>query len=734
MNKQLVGEANFRFSSRFGQLIGRNLISNPIVAVSELVKNAYDADADNISVEFVGLKTSNPELHITDDGIGMSFNDIVTKWMVVGTDNKIHSPYTAKNRRKLGEKGIGRFSVERLANEVTIVSKQKGDDFAITFTINWDEHEQSNGEFSDQKHQVFRIPDDPNRQGTSIKLLGLRDCWTEDTLLDLQKELEIIRPISIKGYSYKEYSFPGDNVKIELIAKDYLKSKILINDNFISYAQAHLFGEIKEDGSAVVKIKIKSNISMTKDEINEEYLYLPNEINSDCGPITYEAFIFLKDKRLYRSLPVEKKDMDDYLSAFCGVKIYRDGFRILPFGDPDNDWLELNAKRTSSPEHRIGTQNVIGIVYITRDNNPGLQDVLSRENMYDTAEFAALKSFTNLAFDKYTELQLNARKKAERKAKEEGKKALKNAKKSVDIFSQKVTELKKSIQISIEDEVSPTDIATNIGAEMQKVLTAAETSFVEIKNAYTYYKKQTDFRSREMQIYRNIATLGISAAMFGHEALNQTVDAKAIINDIIADYDTVIKEAEGLEEQILDLQKDLVLIDEKADFYRNYLRKEKQDCSTNVNIVDTLNNLLKQHKSAFDAINVIPKVKYDGDKKKYKTWAYEGDIDSVFTNLITNSYKALKKCTDKKILEFDIKLNDAIFTIDVINNGKPIEPDSRDKIFEPMFSTYSDGTGLGLTIIQDTLQAYQGTISLADEYPITHFIIKIPYILEPEEE
>lgn len=734
MNNQVIGEANFKFSSRFSQLIGRNLISNPVVAVSELVKNSYDADADNISIEFTGLKTENPELRIVDDGVGMSFDDVVTKWMVVGTDNKIHSPYTPKKRRKLGEKGIGRFSVERLSHKVSIVSKQKGNDFAITFNIDWDEYEKSGGEFSDHKHQIFKIPDDSDRQGTCITLSGLRDSWTEDTLLELQKELELLRPISINDYSYKEYHFPGDEVKIELIAQEYLKAKVLIKDSFISFAQAHLFGEIKEDGSAVVKVKIKPNISMSKKEIDEEYFFAPGEIDSSCGPITYESFVFWKDKRLYRSLTIERKDMDDYLSAFCGVKIYRDGFRILPFGDPDNDWLELNAKRTSSPEHRIGTQNVIGIVYITRDDNPGLQDVLSRENMYDTIEFAALKSFVNLAFDKYTDLQLSARKKTERKVKEEGKKALTSAKKSVSAFSQQVSDLKKTIQTTVEEDTLSPQATINIGVKMQKVLEAAEASFAEMKNAYGYYKKQTDFRSREMQIYRNIATLGISAAMFGHEALNQTVDAKSIVNDILADYYAIIKNAEGLEEQILDLQKDLILIDEKADFYRNYLRKEKQDCSTYVNIVDALNNLLKQHESALKAIDVIPKVTCIGDKKDYKTWAYEGDIDSIFTNLITNAYKALKKCSDTKMLDFSLCFDGSFFTIKAINNGKPIEPEFRDKIFEPMFSTYSDGTGLGLTIVQDTLQLYQGTITLEDEYPNTHFVIRIPYIEEPEEE
>lgn len=122
--------------------------------------------------------------------------------------------------------------------------------------------------------------------------------------------------------------------------------------------------------TSIIKVFIKSNISASKTDIREEYSYSKDskEVDVSCGPLTYEIFVFLKDKRLYRSLNIVRKDMDEYLETFCGVKIYRDGFRILPFGDVDNDWLELNAQRTSSPEFRIATQNTIGIVYITRDN------------------------------------------------------------------------------------------------------------------------------------------------------------------------------------------------------------------------------------------------------------------------------------------------------------------------------------------------------------------------------
>lgn len=601
----VIGEVGFRFSSRFSQLIGRNLISNPVVAVSELVKNSYDADADNISVEFSNLLSGVPTLKITDDGDGMTFDDIATKWMMVGTDNKVHNPLTPKGRRKLGEKGIGRFSVERLARKLQIISSKSDDDFAISLSIDWDQYENYEGEFSALTHRVVKLPCDICHKGTTLILSELRDEWTETRLLDLQKEIELLRPLDINRLSFKKYSFPGDNVKIALSAPGILKKKTFINSNFIDYAQAHLYGEIKEDGSAVVKVFIKSNISASKSDIKAEYTYSPSDIDTCCGPISYEVFVFLKDKRLYKSLSVENKSIDDYLDAFCGVKIYRDGFRILPFGDKDNDWLELNATRTGSPEFRIATYNTIGVVYITRDKNPGLQDVLSRENMYDTPQYASLKRFVNEAFDKYTSLQLGARKKKERKVKEEGQLALAGAKKAVAVFADQIDTLKKAVS-DTSSTTTPEQQAAHLAeveAHVSKVFSTAEESLEKIKFAYNYYKKQSDFRSRETQIYRNIATLGISAAMFGHEALNQTVDAKAIVNDIFADFSAILESADSLANQLRDLQKDLVLINEKADFYRNYLRKEKQDRSRYINLYEIANQLLNQHKNAFKAIH-----------------------------------------------------------------------------------------------------------------------------------
>lgn len=736
MYREKIGEVNFKFSSRFGSLIGRNLISNPIVAVSELVKNAYDADADNIMLRFSNLMSNDSELVIKDDGEGMSFEDIATKWMVVGTDNKVSSPYSPKGRRKLGEKGIGRFSVERLAHRLNIYTTQQDKEYALVFDIDWDLNEKSTEEFGDRPYDVFKVACDKNTKGTVISLFGLRDEWTKDDLIDLRKELNLIRPIDINSVSYKPHLLKENEVRISLEAPGVFKNNKKIDAELMKYHQAHLYGEINDDGSADMRVTIKSNISISKEEIDQNYHYDANQIDTCCGPITFEGFVFFRDARLYKSLQIERKNFDGYLDTYCGVKIYRDGFRILPFGDVDNDWLELNASRTASPEHRIGTKNIIGVVHISRDQNIGLQDVLSRENMYDTKEYKALKKFVNKVFDNYTSLQLNARKRKSKEVDDKKKEALNTAQKSVSELSKDFSALKESFgqTTSDDDKKKSEEMVAHVQEKLSLLVEKAENSVKDIQKAYNYYRFQDDFKKREIQIYRNIATLGISAAMFGHEALNQTVEANAICKNVLDEYMHILKSNKELYEEIVDLERDVSIINEKADFFRSYLKREKQDRAKYINIKKVMEQLLSQHARSFDAQNIKREIDFENDTNAYITWGYEGDFETIFTNLFTNAYKALKNESGDKIIKIEACIKDESIYIEMSNNGKPIEKENRDKIFQPLFSTYPDGTGLGLTIIRDTIVSYDGTIVLKEDYPITVFRLVIPKKEEPKED
>lgn len=91
-----------------------------VTAVVELIKNAYDADAHRVKIIIDKPNTSESKLVLIDTGFGMTQEDFDNKWMVIDTNNKLTEPYTPKRRKKVGKKGIGRFSVEKIAEKVCI--------------------------------------------------------------------------------------------------------------------------------------------------------------------------------------------------------------------------------------------------------------------------------------------------------------------------------------------------------------------------------------------------------------------------------------------------------------------------------------------------------------------------------------------------------------------------------------------------------------------------------------
>lgn len=744
-------ELEFNLSSRFSQLIGRQLISNPTVAVLELVKNCYDADAENISVSFDYIKTSHGKITISDDGDGMTINDLKTKWMVIGTDNKMHDPYTNKKRRKLGEKGIGRFSVERLACKTTIRTTTFGSSQLVELVIDWNKYGDSKEYFNKIKHPLKYEIVDKDTTGTTIILEGLRDEWTAEMIANLRKELFLLIPLDIGSLSSKFNS----EVNVSLICSDFPNKSGELQENLLKYYHAKLFGVINEDGSADLELNLRMNKKNSKQEVGVSYKRKLNkeEINYSCGPLTFEAYAFLRDGRLYRGLDFNKDDITKLLDEYCGIKIYRDDFRVKPYGDPDNDWLNLNLRRVQSPEYRLATNQVIGGVKIGRDTNPGLQDVLSRENLYETLEFKDLISFINEVFDFYTHASFveNRNKKQDvRDTREElytniiegsskiiegsavlqdqiikGLERLENKQNISEIDNQnnEATDNESSQQL---ENVNLNNLLEEVKTEYKKMNELATQLKNEAETVSEKIKETENFKIRETQIYRNIASLGISAAQFGHET------EKLILNSVLAlrsinRFDEIKSITNALLlDEFSHLERYLTSANQKADFFRGYLMREKQEDKRIIDVVEIFREIANSFEKSFSGLNASIEIT-DNTQKYSRLLGYYGDIESIATNIFTNAYKALSQGgTDQKFLNISFKMEDLDLVIITTNSGKPIDPLDRQHIFQPLFSTHKHGTGLGLTIIEDTLKTYGGSINLLDEYPLSIFELHIP--------
>ena len=134
-------ELSFKTNARHIGQLGRELVTDFVTALVELIKNAYDADAASARISIQDTKNGLGQIIVADCGSGMTAEDFENKWMVIGTSNKLSDPYTPKGRKKAGKKGIGRFSVERLAERVTIFSfPEQGEPFSVE--IDWNRFEE----------------------------------------------------------------------------------------------------------------------------------------------------------------------------------------------------------------------------------------------------------------------------------------------------------------------------------------------------------------------------------------------------------------------------------------------------------------------------------------------------------------------------------------------------------------------------------------------------------------
>ena len=150
----MVRNLQFKTNSRHIGQLGRELVTDFVTALVELVKNAYDADAGSVRIKIEEANTPQSRIIITDTGSGMSQKEFEERWMVIGTSNKVSSPYTPKGRKKAGKKGIGRFSVERLAEKITLYSYTKDESFKVS--VNWNQYEEISVTGLQQRIEILR--------------------------------------------------------------------------------------------------------------------------------------------------------------------------------------------------------------------------------------------------------------------------------------------------------------------------------------------------------------------------------------------------------------------------------------------------------------------------------------------------------------------------------------------------------------------------------------------------
>ena len=707
----------FRFSGKMARLLGRESVSSDVAALFELVKNAYDADATEVSVHFENITKTGIEQTITvkDNGHGMTADDINNKWMVIGTDDKERNECTRKGRRIIGNKGVGRFSTEKLAHHVALVSQSIGKQEKSTLKVNWDDYEGKNITFGDVANvfETTKIKLNPSDHGTKLILTNLRTKWTEQKIARLQKAISVlVLPKEIQKMREDPFNVEIKAEEIGNFEKTYIDSALFVAAPYKVVATIRK-GNIKctpivyKRGKIVRQEPIE--MSDVKLDDGEEWinfggckvtLYFYPERNR------YEEW----DKHYKKTLNVGRISL--LIKDFNGVKIYRDKFWIRPYGGEGNDWLDLEASRVQS-SLKTGNSRLIGFVEITKKGNEGIIDTTTRERLDENIYFKSLKKFVQKVIDELYYYRNDTFKRQREAAKKQEHKNV----------------VEKELRY-LDELVDKQPISTSAKKEITK-------SIREINKTFTNFENDTNEEYKTLEVaeraYRNLASLGISTASISHEIQNMINNFEEIPNSI---RNVMGENAWGdkrIKKDLDSAQNFIELLKHYVWFNRSFVNNIAEDAQGNsraqeIEIKDTL----EQMRETFtEILSDHYDIKYRIYPDLLSIYMNRADFMSIILNLLTNSLNALNELddTEKKIrIKFYRGARD--LKIKFSDNGRGIKDDHRNKIFNLFFTTTNKGTGLGLAIVKEIVELYDGKILLSASSEMKNgatFIITIPW-------
>lgn len=420
-------EMAFRVQSHVLKLLGDELIGHDRLAVFELVKNAYDADATHVEV-VLNLDPADPFISVTDDGTGMSAETVENAWLEIGTNSKrgdAKRRRSALGRLPLGEKGVGRLAVQKLGNEIRLTTKQK-DKPEIYFSIDWEKLISSH-RYLGAGQTVIVEENAPGNSlfsdhGTRVEIRQLhRTEWSKREVRDLYRLVHsLCNPFRAVDSFDVDLKIPGRDKEIEDLPslKDMIESSVwqfhFTVDGDGAFEWEYFFTPPKFKGLKPRSVPSKDKklallepdvddiplISTGKKTVKSDKIFLEAEDLKGIGPISGSFYAFYRRDEILKASGAPQQ-IKKWLDSQTGVRVYRDDIRVFNYGEPDDDWLGLNVRRINRPAGKLGTQSVIAQVSLTQAQSSALQEKTNREGFDNNEAFARFKRISQSIFERF---------------------------------------------------------------------------------------------------------------------------------------------------------------------------------------------------------------------------------------------------------------------------------------------------------------------------------------------
>ena len=710
---QKVDAVRFSVDAQLINRLGYELVGKQETALSELIKNAYDADATKVEINFENYSKPGGTLTIIDNGNGMSLDSIKQAWMRLSTSDKHENPISPLyNRSRSGKKGIGRFAVQRLGKKLVLRTEIDGEDIGYEVVFNWDIDFIAGENLTNIWNEIKPYKKKISSKGTTLSILELRDKWTDATMERAWKSVLFLQPpfkisntsqATIDGHSGDSTPDPGFQVVINGLSDQGELNKFSIQKSFLDHAIATITGYIDEDGYSHFFLNSKTLPAEETHTGEQRYLAV--------GPVHLEVRHFIYQRNAMPGISIRLAS--EMGQKFGGVRLYRNGFRVLPYGERWDDWLRLGEdtgrRNLIIPANNF---NFFGQVEIDRDKNPFLEETSSREGLIENEAYEELRAFARNC------IEWGARRVA----------AIRE-RKTTGAQTGFVSVVRKPSEV-IDDVLSEIDESENDEPGGQDSASGSENIRSILKNVQDSARAYEDQQSakyenmaRYEEMLRILASLGLSISVFGHEitGVSNSVNMElGLFNRELKTLDTKLQNRlktrkNGIENainRVFDLGNyitHLISFTQSRELEPVSLRGRIKDFSVQ------FNEYMEKLGITFDTTVTPPELR--------TCRIHPSELDSVLFNFLTNSIKALRRAKQKnpKVL-IDAHRDGKFVVIRFEDNGTGVSDEHKDRIFDAFFTTTEQdsdeiagpGTGLGLRIVSDIASSYGGDVKLAN--------------------
>lgn len=710
---------SFRPSARLISTIGEDIIKDMHAAVVELVKNAYDADANNVTIKFKTLNDESINIIISDDGHGMTETVVEEKWLVPSTSDKLNRRTSPKGRVMQGRKGIGRFATAVLGEKLELKTISEGVETKLS--INWNEFSQN--KFLDEILVDIVASSSNEKNGTNFTIIGTNEklfLWNDSEVKFLIKELrKLLTPIeslNSDGIADKFNIFVEfEGFMTDIFNNETIKIEPLPLNDYYDYKVS---GIIYPSGKCSLKYHNKNS---GVEETITDFRYYLNEKENFSGSITIDFRIFDRDPEAIENLVNElvdsgedrlgKNEAKALLNDIAGVSIFRNRFRIRPYGDDGNDWLSLDKKRVQMPALRIGANQISGIIEIQDEEISNLveksaRDGLKEDSYYDGLVSVVCQLLNHIEFKRYSFRQKTGKgRKNHLFGKQIGiltdfssvKNKVITVMREANLSSQKVDEVNQFIDNDINEKL--------------KIAQEIET---------------------QIAMYQGQATLGKIMNVVMHEVRKPLSWIRNQTRNIEGAYGRYTKTG-----KVEDLDKALKIINEAPEqmeiisnlFNRlNTLATRKRTAMTQFSISEVIQTAIDMFGDELERKNIKVSYRCDSD---YIFQGWKEDILAAIANVLENAVYWVDYAKDEKNIAIECINSDTNFEISIWNNGPKIIKDllEDDALFNPGISgkitEAGAGTGLGLAIAGEAIERNSGIIIVRETIVGAKFVIQL---------